>query len=143
MNNNRKKVLIAEDACTMREYYKMWFKAYFPNCDITLACNGSHAVKLMENIDCFDLIISDVEMPIMDGIEFYNNVQESSKNNVPFVFVTSNEYKVRDLLPEEYCPDIFSKPLMEGLKGKISHILSRPTPPISPNAGVAIKRTCD
>ena len=59
----------------------------FLNC--TLAFNGKEALNKI-NEQSFDIIISDLKMPIMNGIEFKNalNKQATSKD-IPFIFMTS------------------------------------------------------
>ncbi len=56
---------------------------------IYTASNGNDAVqKLYENSD-IELILSDVEMPEMDGIELLDKVNTSCKN-IPFIFITGS-----------------------------------------------------
>jgi CheY-like chemotaxis protein/rubrerythrin len=58
--------------------------------DIDIATNGKEALEMMEN-KYYKLIISDINMPIMDGITFY---QEASKVfpklNTRMVFISGN-----------------------------------------------------
>ena len=53
------------------------------------AYNGALALKLMESIK-FDIIISDIHMEIMDGIEFTQIVRQIKKINIPIVLYSSD-----------------------------------------------------
>lgn len=53
------------------------------------AFNGAEGMEKFEN-QCFDLIISDIMMPAMDGFEFAAAVRRLNKN-VPILFVTAKD----------------------------------------------------
>lgn len=62
--------------------------------NIDVAHNGKDALKLMEN-NYYKLIVSDIDMPIMDGLTFYKEaVKKYPKSNNRFLFMTG------DLSPE-------------------------------------------
>lgn len=53
-----------------------------------LANDGAEGLKLLEN-QTVDVIVSDVKMPGMDGLEFHERVRASTNHrNTPFVFLT-------------------------------------------------------
>jgi len=61
----------------------------------TEASNGKEAVDLMEN-DFFDLIVTDYNMPEMDGEALINHVRiNSSQSSIPIIMVTSEERENR------------------------------------------------
>ena len=109
-NNNLPKALVVDDNTEMIIYLKEIF-SNFLNC--TFAFNGKEALNKI-NEQSFDIIISDVKMPIMNGIEFKNalNKQATSKN-IPFIFMTSlikDKTKDIDLLSfEDYIEKPFKK----------------------------------
>jgi signal transduction histidine kinase len=70
---NRSKVLVVDDNSDMREYIK---KLLDPLYDVRTAENGSVALKTV-GIYRPDVIVSDIMMPVMDGIEL---LQEIKKN---------------------------------------------------------------
>ena len=51
--------------------------------------NGKEALESLEN-DYFDLIISDIMMPIMDGYELVRLLRESG-NNIPIMMITAKD----------------------------------------------------
>lgn len=62
-----RKILIVEDEPILRETYEMIISSQPYICDV--AKNGVEALKLCENRE-YDLILLDVMMPIMTGIDF-------------------------------------------------------------------------
>jgi len=59
---------------------------------VTTALSGQGALRRMEE-DGFDLVISDIKMPKMDGIETIKKIREyfmqSSKGPIPEIFITA------------------------------------------------------
>ncbi len=53
------------------------------------AKNGKDALKLLES-DKFDIVLSDIMMPEMDGFEFAKNVRMFDKN-IPILFMTARD----------------------------------------------------
>lgn len=84
--NNKQTLLIAEDNTDMQLFLqKNLADQYY----ILLADNGKDGIKLLEKNEV-DIIISDIMMPEMDGIEFCNIVKNSSLwNHIPFLLLTA------------------------------------------------------
>lgn len=55
---------------------------------VTVFDNGHMLLKHLDSIKP-DLIISDIEMPAINGLELYDKVREKEKDNIPFFFVSS------------------------------------------------------
>ena len=56
---------------------------------VTGVSNGQEALSAMEN-DYYDLIISDIMMPVMDGYEFLGALRESG-NTTPVMMITAKD----------------------------------------------------
>ncbi|MBM3246866.1 MAG: response regulator [Candidatus Omnitrophica bacterium] len=60
--------------------------------DVATAHSGKRALALMEKFD-FDLVMSDIKMPEMDGIETVKKIREylaqSHKKPIPEIFITA------------------------------------------------------
>lgn len=67
------KVLLVEDNLSNQELIRHFLK----NTEVTLimACNGQEGLKLALN-DSFDIILLDMEMPVMDGYEFLHKFRK-------------------------------------------------------------------
>ena len=67
-----RKILLVEDENILREAYK--FILSTEPYDVYMASNGRQALDLCQ-VTAFDLILLDLMMPIMDGVEFLENFQ--------------------------------------------------------------------
>ncbi len=55
---------------------------------VVSAGNGAKALEILE-ANPVDLIISDVEMPVMDGLAFHSEVKKNDRfKKIPFAFLT-------------------------------------------------------
>jgi two-component system chemotaxis response regulator CheY len=91
-----KKVIVIDDSALIHQMYKMVLMRY--KCEIVAAQNGQEGLeKLAKNPDA-DLILLDINMPLMNGLEFIKKVRELGKyDNVPIVIV-STEGKEEDTM---------------------------------------------
>lgn len=85
-----KKVLVAEDSSVIINLTKnvLLFEKY----RITAVKNGKQVLDKLMHED-FDLILMDINMPIMDGIECTKAIralEDNSKANIPIVAITGN-----------------------------------------------------
>ncbi len=82
----RRRILLVEDAAFFRRLVKGYLTSQFT---VEAAVNGLEALELMETGD-FDLIVSDIEMPEMDGWAFLKQVRSSERyRDVPAVALTT------------------------------------------------------
>ena len=83
-----KKVLVIDDSETMREMIKSQFEQ--SGMEFSFAENGKNALDILEKNNSFDLIICDVYMDEMSGIEFVKAQDQDEKlKNIPTVLMTS------------------------------------------------------
>lgn len=105
-----KKVLVIDDNSTnlkiLRNQLAQW--GMLP----TLVTSGTDAVAAMERTPGFDLIITDMMMPEMDGIETARNLRRRS-DNIPIILLSS----VGDD-PSKSHPGLFSAVLTKPVKQK-------------------------
>ena len=82
------KILIVDDSKAMRMIVKRTLKqAGFDGYEVIEAGDGVEAVELV-NSDAPDLVLSDWNMPQMNGIDLLKNLRESG-NQVKLGFITS------------------------------------------------------
>jgi signal transduction histidine kinase/DNA-binding response OmpR family regulator/ligand-binding sensor domain-containing protein len=82
----RPEVLIVEDNADMRDFIK---GVLIRNYKILTAGNGKAGLETLENNN-ISLIISDVMMPEMDGIEFCGHVKENlNSSHIPVILLTA------------------------------------------------------
>jgi len=81
------KILIAEDD---RELCRLFAHVLIKNgYSVKEVSNGKEALDALDN-DYFDLIISDIMMPVMDGYEFVRMLRNSG-NNTPVMMITAKD----------------------------------------------------
>jgi signal transduction histidine kinase/CheY-like chemotaxis protein/AraC-like DNA-binding protein len=82
----RQKVLIVEDNVELSRFLKELLGRWF---EVSIARNGKDAVGKVSDFKP-DLIVSDVMMPVMNGIEFCRKIKSDDRTaNIPFVFLTA------------------------------------------------------
>jgi signal transduction histidine kinase/DNA-binding NarL/FixJ family response regulator len=92
------KVLIVDDNTQMISYLKDIFSGFL---DCRFAFNGKEAITKVKDTD-FDLIISDVRMPEMDGFQFKKELNEISEyREIPFILISSVSDKTSRKLQTE------------------------------------------
>ncbi len=95
-NLSNKKILLADDSSIMRMVISLHLRR-FTGAAITEASNGQEAlVKLTQ--EKFDLLLTDINMPEMNGIELLRHVRMGLKSDIPVVIITTKgEEKDREL----------------------------------------------
>jgi two-component system, chemotaxis family, chemotaxis protein CheY len=84
------RALIVDDSSVMRKIVERCLRqAGMDLGQVLEASNGAEALALV-NENSFDLILSDINMPVMDGLEFVRHLKELEKaKNVPIVMITT------------------------------------------------------
>lgn len=81
------KILIVEDEAPVAMLFR--FNLEKEGYEVKVAVNGNEGLE-MATSNNFDLILSDIMMPVMDGYEFRRNLLQQKKlKNTPFVFLTA------------------------------------------------------
>jgi signal transduction histidine kinase/CheY-like chemotaxis protein len=105
------KILIVEDNVINLLLVKTLVKNIFKNTVIEEAINGENALeKFRDNIP--DIILMDIQMPIMDGYEATQEIRKIQKRHVPIIAVTAGVKKEDQEKCFSYGIDYFiSKPI--------------------------------
>lgn len=91
------KVLVVDDSELIHNMYRLMLKKY-PGCRMVSAKNGAEALDRLA-VECdFDVILLDVNMPVMNGIRFLETVKEEGKYTGIPVIVISTEGKEEDTM---------------------------------------------
>lgn len=122
---NQAKILLVEDnemnrmvACNSLELLDI---------DITEVKNGKEAIEAVRN-KVFDLILMDIQMPIMDGMEATKIIRKDLKINTPIVALSANVFKseieackaigMDDYITKPFEEHVLVKTILKFLKGK-------------------------
>ena len=102
-----KKILIAEDNDSNYVLMAYLLKKDF---EYERATNGKVAVEMVQAND-YDLVLMDIKMPIMDGLEATKKIKEL-KPGLPIVALTANAFDSDRVAAEEAgCCGFLSKPV--------------------------------
>jgi CheY-like chemotaxis protein len=108
--SSSKNVLIAEDSSVIQNLARKILE--FQNFNITVVKNGEQVIQLLEK-EPFDVVLLDINMPVMDGIECVKAIRTNeSTAKLPVVAITGN---ARNFTEEEYKEIGFNEVLMKPL----------------------------
>ena len=125
-----KKVLVAEDNNDNFELIQMIFEEVSLSCKLIRAHTGREVLKLVEE-EVPDLILMDVVMPDMDGIEATRMLRKKfSRKNLPIIALTAQAMAGdREVVLDAGCDEYLSKPFsIAELIKKVSHYLGADAP---------------
>jgi DNA-binding response OmpR family regulator len=103
------RVLIAEDSSVIQNLVKKILE--FQNFEITAVKNGEQVVQLLDK-ENFDIVLLDINMPVMDGMECVKAIRgmsDAAKSGVPVVAITGNY--TEEEFKEAGFNDVLMKPL--------------------------------
>jgi CheY-like chemotaxis protein len=132
-NLSNKKILLADDSTIVRMVVSMHLKR-FTGARITEAVNGRDAlIKLAQ--EQFDLLLTDINMPEMNGIELIRHIRMGLKICIPIIIITTKgEVRDRELGMSLGANGYLTKPLsvkdlIMAVVDQLEEKRSRPGPP--------------
>lgn len=85
----KKRILVVEDFKSIRDYLCQFLGTQ--GYQTLAATDGQHALEILE-IEKVDLIISDFNMPKVNGMELLNEIKKSPAfSNIPVIFLTTEK----------------------------------------------------
>ena len=139
MLETKPRILVVDDhpALVTLTRHKLIQKGY----EVLTAQNGEDALDLART-EYPDLILSDVDMPIMNGFELCEHIKKDTRlNKIPLILVTSmvtTEHIMKGI--EAGADNYLTKPFDdETLYGKIDELLLNPPPPITDKEPVKVQ----
>ena len=110
--SDTKKILVGEDSSIIINLTKNVLA--FENYQMKAARNGKQVLELLEKEE-FDLILMDISMPVMDGVECTRQIRtlaDPVKSKLPIIAISGN---IHNYTPEEFrrlgFDDFIQKPL--------------------------------
>ncbi len=122
--NQIKVLAVDDDIINLKLLKSMLMK--LPNVSEVLeAKNGEDALKILKSRDDINLILLDIIMPIMNGIEMLKIVRsDESLSNIPVIVLTTDETKKSEAL-ECGANDFIMKPVREkNVSEKIARLIN-------------------
>ena len=94
-------ILIVDDSLPMRSVIKKTFRsAGYASAQFLEAADGRQALELMKN-DWIDLVVTDYNMPVMNGLDFIKAIQSQDLfKEIPVIVVSTegNETKIKEFM---------------------------------------------
>ena len=92
-----RKILAVDDSALIHQMYKLFLSRY-KNCKLISAMNGLEALDKLGQEEGIDLILLDINMPVMNGLEFLQRVQKEPAYQAIPVIIISTEGKEEDTI---------------------------------------------
>ena len=109
--HREKKILIVDDSQTMRMLIAFHLIKSLPGIKLVEAVNGANAVEKLKQFDV-DLILTDMNMPEMDGAGLILAVRNELRKDTPIIVITTKgEQQDRDRGIELGANGYITKPL--------------------------------
>jgi two-component system, chemotaxis family, chemotaxis protein CheY len=87
--NTLRRILVVEDSQVMNAYYRQTLSTV-PGYDVSFAADGEKALEHIRTHGAPDLIVLDINMPVMDGLEFLERHKAIwPESPTPIVIVTT------------------------------------------------------
>lgn len=92
-----KKIIVAEDSSVIQNLTKKILSQL--NYEVSSVKNGQQVIDLLAKSE-FDLVLLDIHMPVMDGMECAKQIRSSdgTNQNIPIIAITgnANNYTMED-----------------------------------------------
>ena len=104
-----KRILIVEDNKLNRNLFVIMLQNM--GCLVTEAENGQDAIDILQT-DSFDLVLMDIQMPVMDGLTALKKILDSPNSHTPVIALTATAFKseVNNLLSQGFS-ECITKPI--------------------------------
>lgn len=104
------RVLIVDDDATERDGIEFLLARLGADCEIVKACNGADALERYDR-EHFDIVITDIKMPLMNGIELCRNIRQRSAETVLVVLSAYGDFEYTQKAIQLRVDDYLLKPI--------------------------------
>lgn len=101
-------ILVIDDETEFCEFVKTALETN--GHDVTMSHSGAEAMSILETLSP-DLILMDVKMPDVNGLELLPRIKEVSRRSTVLVLSAVNDYNIADLLYEVGADGYLTKPI--------------------------------
>lgn len=128
-NKTKARILIIEDSSAIQKLTKKVI-TFQEDYEVVFALDGEKALNIIESSEPFDVILSDMDMPVKRGEQFIKEMRELDdpiKAKVPVIACTGNQNNLEEKTFEEMgFNGLFNKPInYQNLMLKIKPLLEK------------------
>ena len=121
-------ILIVDDNVTNRTLMHTFLDEYSENHEITFECsdavNGKEAVDKASET-AFDIVLMDIMMPVMNGIEATRYIQKMDKKPIVLAISATNSDEQKSEILNSGAADFLAKPVSYPMfQGHLEHYIS-------------------
>jgi CheY-like chemotaxis protein len=117
-----RRILVAEDNKTIQEMVFRFLKHM--GLEVALADNGVEALAVFQK-SCFDLVLSDFQMPVMDGFSLAGHIKKRSPGTPVIMMTGSDRETVRQKMDKGAVESVLFKPFkLEDLRRAVQGVLA-------------------
>ncbi len=123
LNKPMKKILLVDDEPKLIEGLQRSLRKQFP---IEIACGPEAGLAMLKNCDDFSVVVSDMRMPVMNGVEFLIQVKQLAPNVVRMMLTGNadqttaikaiNQGNIFRFLNKPCSPEDFAAALTDGVR---------------------------
>lgn len=126
MVNQKKTIILVDDEISIVNIISRSLKKYNSNLFIDSFDDPEEAFNYINNTEKIDLLITDVKMPKLNGLQLYQRIAEKH-NNLPTIFMsgyTEDHAKIQELINNKDIIRYINKPFsISKLNGLISELI--------------------
>lgn len=104
-----KKILLVDDEPLLRECFVEIIQGL--GCEVHEAENGLEALIKIKNVE-YDLVVTDIDMPVMNGVEFIQNARQLNYK-MPIVVISGAARLSKDQLIQYGANKFVEKPISD------------------------------
>jgi two-component system, sensor histidine kinase and response regulator len=83
-------ILVVDDSGLLRQLYKVFLSRY-RGARVVTAENGAEALQRLAGDPEIDLVLLDIQMPVMGGVEVLERLQASTQSDVPVIVISTKD----------------------------------------------------
>lgn len=118
-----KYILVVDDELDILETIVDTLEIEFDDSDVQIdkAINGIEALKLFNGDTVYDLVVTDLNMPEMDGIELTENIKKINNKTPVIVFTGHGDIEEQEKLTSLGVLAMIKKPYVEDLIEEVTN----------------------
>jgi len=117
IRNLSTRVLVVDDSRVTRDYHRQLLE--LQNCQVSVACDGREAMEILATHNDVRLVLTDYEMPRMDGVELTQAIRKThDQDDIAIIGLSSSSDRsslsaeflkngANDFLPKSFLPEEF------------------------------------